>query len=102
MSNRYSNINMLLKIIKDNLGDAKKPECFMKWTVSFRRPTKWGGRQAAFIRCTIKNQKATNRKYPTAWGHTVNLVCAEKTESWLGIWGLADWMYCISGQTTGT
>ena len=28
----------------------------------------------------------------------VNLVWGEKAQSWLGIWGLADWIYCISGQ----
>lgn len=29
---------------------------------------------------------------------TLVIVWAEKAQSWLGIWGLADWIYCISGQ----
>ena len=28
----------------------------------------------------------------------VNLVWDEKAWSWPGIWELADWIYCVSGQ----
>lgn len=39
------------------------------------------------------------------WGHVVNLVWVEKepknqcrAQSWFGVWGLVDWIFCISGQ----
>ena len=32
------------------------------------------------------------------WGHMVGVVWGEKAQSWLGIWGLADWIYRISSE----
>ena len=32
------------------------------------------------------------------WGHIVNLVWIEKAQSWFCIWGLADWIFCSTGQ----
>ena len=45
----------------------------------------------------IKNKKE-NKKYLIGWSYIVNLVWGQKTESWFGIWRLADWIYCVSGQ----
>lgn len=39
-----------------------------------------------------------DRKYLIGRSHIVNLVWSEKVQSWLGIWGLADWIYCVYGQ----
>lgn len=30
--------------------------------------------------------------------HTVSLVWSEEVQSWLGVWGLANWRDCVSGQ----
>lgn len=44
-------------------------------------------------------------EYLIGWGHIVNLIGSEKGEGnkyrvqrWLVAWGLAEWIYCISGQ----
>lgn len=63
----------------------------MKWTVSFWRTAKWGGWQAFFfIGKGIKYNEEINKKYLIGWGHRVNLIWGEKTQNWIGVWGLAD------------
>lgn len=37
------------------------------------------------------------KKYLIGWSHIVVLVWGEKCESYLGVWGLAVWIECISG-----
>ena len=44
------------------------------------------------------NKEEKNRKYLIGWDHIVNLVWGKKAQGWLGVWGLADWIYCVSGQ----
>ena len=38
------------------------------------------------------------RQIMFGWGHIVSLVWGERAPSWLGTWGLADWIYCMFGQ----
>lgn len=45
---------------------------------------------------SIKNKEETNKKYLIGWGHIDNLVSGKKAQSWLGVWGLADGINCIS------
>ena len=63
----------------------------MKWTVSLWRTAKWGRRQKAFIGQRIKNKEEEHRKYLVGWGNTVHFVWGEETQSWLGIWELANY-----------
>ena len=55
-----------------------------------------GKRLDTFYR--IKNEEQGNRKYLIGWSHIINLVWGEKTQSWLGLWGLADQIHCIFDQ----
>lgn len=47
----------------------------------------------------IKNkEQGRDRKCLIGWGHTINLAGGVKAQRWLGIWGLTDRIYCVSGQ----
>ena len=59
---------------------------------------KMGQKARNFHKIKKKNKDETNRKYLLGWGHIVTLVGGEKAQSWLGLWGLADWTHCLSGQ----
>lgn len=41
------------------------------------------------------NEDEKNRRYLTGWEHILNLVWGNKyrAQSWLGTWGLADWIH---------
>lgn len=52
----------------------------------------------SFYRLKNKGWEETNRKDLIGWGHTANRVWGKKAQSWFGVWGLADWMDCVSGQ----
>lgn len=56
------------------------------------------GRKASSFKIKVKEQEEKNRKYLTGWGHTDHFVCGEKAQSWHDIWGLLDWIYCVSDQ----
>lgn len=56
-----------------------------------------GKRLGSFHRIT-KDKEEKSRKYQIGQGHIVNFVWGEKARRWLGVWGLADWMPCVSGQ----
>lgn len=66
---------------------------------------KTGQKAESFYRIKNKEQERDNRKYLIAWGPEINFVQSEKeqgnkykAQTWLGVWGLAGWIYCISGQ----
>lgn len=66
----------------------------MKWTVTFWRCAKQGGRQEAFIGERINKERQT--KHLIAWGHIV--VWGEKVQGWLDMCGLSDWVYCFQSS----
>lgn len=37
----------------------------------------------------IKYNEEINKKYLIGWDHRVNLIWGEKTQNWIGVWGLA-------------
>ena len=52
-----------------------------------------------------KEQERDKRKYLIAWGPQIDFVQSKKeqgnkyrAQSRIGVWGLADWLYCTSGQ----
>ena len=66
---------------------------------------KMGQKAGRFYRIKNKEQGRDEQKYLIGWGHTVNLVWGEKerennyrAQSCLGFCGLANWIYCVSGQ----
>lgn len=85
-------------IREDNASDTNILWHFMKWTVSFWRTAKWGGKAGRFYGIKKKNKEETNRKCFIGWGHVGNFVWGEKAQSWLGVWRLTIWIHCISGQ----
>ena len=62
--------------------------------VSFRR-TANGAEGSKLLE--VKNKEEKNRKY-LKWLLPHSQLWGEKALSWPGIWGLVDWIYCVSGQ----
>lgn len=79
---------------KDNLGDTNK--LFnTSWNSIFSENCQIGQKAGSFIGLKIKDEKKKTGKYLIGLGH---LIWGEKEQggsikaSWLGIWGLANWI----------
>ena len=84
-------------IKENNLGDTNKLYLTFHEADSLHSENcKMRQKAGSFYR--IKKKEEKNRKYPIGWGHRVYLVWGEEAQSWLGVWGLADWIYRVSGQ----
>ena len=58
---------------------------------------KMGSKARSYHRIKNKEQGRDKQKYLIGSGRIVRLVWGEKSQSWLGVWGLADCIYCVSG-----
>lgn len=64
---------------------------------SGQSPFKTGLKAGRFYSINNKEQERENKPFLIGWG-CMDLVWGEKAQSWPGIWGVTDWIFCSSGQ----